>query len=183
MSEGVASERAPGPRPGEPGALEERLAATLPRLRRYLARRRVPGEEPEDLAQEVLVRALRYRARFDPARELWPWLRRLAERVQSDRRAAGTRRQAPLSALAEAPGEPLARGSVGERLESREELARLLAALAPTEREALVRFHQRGQSVRTIATELGLPEGTVKSHLSRARRKLAGLPTEEPPRA
>lgn len=180
MSESLASESVPEPLP----SLEERLAASLPRLRRYLARRRgVPGEEPDDLAQEVVARALRYRERFDPRRALWPWLRRLAERVQSDRRAAGARRQAPLSALAQTPEEPLARGSVGEQVEQRDELERLLAPLSAIEREVLVRFHQRAQSVRAIAAELALPEGTVKSHLSRARRTLAGLPEKEPPHA
>jgi len=37
----------------------------------------------------------------------------------------------------------------------------------------LLRFHQREESVAEIASLLALPEGTVKSHLSRARHKLA----------
>ncbi|HEX6885589.1 MAG TPA: sigma-70 family RNA polymerase sigma factor [Planctomycetota bacterium] len=183
MSE-VVSEHVPDPGPGELLPLEPRLAASLPRLRRYLARRRrIQGEEREDVLQEVLARALRYRDRFDPRRDLWPWLRRLAERVHSDRSAAGSRHPRPLSSLERSPEEPGAPCAAGAGAETRDELARLLAPLSAVEREVLVRFHQRAQPVRVIARELALPEGTVKSHLSRARRRLAGLSEKEPPHA
>jgi DNA-directed RNA polymerase specialized sigma24 family protein len=33
-------------------------------------------------------------------------------------------------------------------------------------------FHQQGWPVERIATELSMPEGTVKSHLFRARRRM-----------
>ena len=59
------------------------------------------------------------------------------------------------------------------------QLTAMLEHLDTTEREALVRFHARGESVREIATSLGLPEGTVKSHLHRARQKLARFKTGE----
>lgn len=181
MSEVVAADEVPDPLGQK---LEERLGASLPRLRRHLARqRRVPGLELDDLAQEVLARALRYRQRYDPSRALWPWLRRLAERVLSDQRAAGHRRAVPLSALDAHPAEPAARGDLSARIDADDELARLLEPLSQREREILLRFHGQGQSVHAIAAALGLPEGTIKSHLSRARRRLAGLPEKEPPHA
>ena len=49
----------------------------------------------------------------------------------------------------------------------------------PKSREVVERFHRDGQSVATIGSELGLPEGTVKSHLHRARRRLAARGGEE----
>ena len=161
--------------PGLPDPLEERLAQALPRLEAHLAGRgrRVPGLEPDDLAQEVLARALRYRDSYDERRALWPWLRQLAQRVVHDQRAAGARRPAQLE-----DHEPAA-ARVSEPLETREELARLLSGLRPIEREVLLRFHQRLESVAEIALALGQPEGTVKSHLSRARRRLAGLSERE----
>ena len=155
-----------------PDPFEERLTRALPRLRTHLAGRRlrVSGVEPDDLAQEVVARALRYRRSYDDSRSLWPWLRRLAERVVSDQRQAGTRR--PEAGLED---EPVA-AEEQSSLDLRDEVELLLAQLAPRERDVLVRFHQRGQSVRHIAAETGLPEGTVKSHLSRARRRLAESP-------
>lgn len=154
-------------------SFDDGLARALPRLRGILARRgRVAGLEAEDVAQEVAVRALRYRARFDERRGLWPWLRRLAERVLLDQRAALARRVGAGTALD--PDASPARAGEAE-LDADEELAHLLAPLARVEREVLLRFHRDGQAVRAIAAALGLPEGTVKSHLSRARRRLAGL--------
>jgi DNA-directed RNA polymerase specialized sigma24 family protein len=59
-----------------------------------------------------------------------------------------------------------------DRLAEGEQLER---ALAPLERDIVLRFHGRGDSVREIARALHMPEGTVKSHQHRSRRKLAGL--------
>lgn len=170
----------PVPDPHERALLfEEGLTRTLPRLRTHLASpaKRVPGVEPEDLAQEVLARALRYRESFEPGREVWPWLRRLAERVLCDQREAGAR-QPSAGNEARAPDAEafLATALRAAALDAREQVERILAPLSAREREILVRFHQREESVREIARDLGLPEGTIKSHLSRARRRLAALP-------
>ena len=151
--------------------LEERLTLAQPQLHAYLAlrSRRITGVEPEDLAQEVVARALLYRDKFDPTRELWPWLRQVALRVVTDHQVIASRRaEELLETDVEAPTQvPM--------LDLREELVQTLATLTSVEREALLRFHQREESVREIATAMQMPEGTVKSHLSRARRRLAGL--------
>jgi RNA polymerase sigma-70 factor (ECF subfamily) len=161
--------------PGLPDPLEERLTHALPRLESHLARRArgVPGVEPEDVAQEVVARALRYRESYDEKRALWPWLRRVAERVLHQQRGLGARQPAPLEEFQPAaPETPVV-------LDARDELERKLTALRPVEREILLRFHQRFESVHDIARALELPEGTVKSHLSRARRRLADLSAPE----
>jgi len=151
--------------------LDRRLVAELPALRAYL--RRIAGRgavagEVEDLAQESLTRALSYRASFDPARALGPWLRGVALRAFLDQKLR--RARAP-GAIEE---EPAATGAAAElRVEQREELVRALEVLGAAEREVLLRFHARSQSIKEIAAELALPEGTVKSHLHRARRRLA----------
>ncbi|MFT7665107.1 MAG: RNA polymerase sigma-70 factor (ECF subfamily) [Planctomycetota bacterium] len=155
--------------------LEERLALIRPQLLAHLsqASRRVKGLEPEDLAQEVIARALAYRDKFDVDRALWPWLRQVAQRVIFDHRTSVARR-AEEGIENDVPAQeqvPL--------LDSREELERVLETLRPVEREALLRFHQHGESVREIASAMDMPEGTVKSHLSRARRRLAELPDQE----
>lgn len=156
-------------------SLEERLARALPRLRAHLSRRgrRVPGAESEDVAQEVMARALRYRNTYDPGRSLWPWLQRMADRVLNDHRRAAAKRPSVSGELDPvAADEPAA-------LDATDEVECLLAGLPERERHVLLRFHQQGQSVRNIARELGVPEGTVKSSLSRARRRLASERDEE----
>jgi RNA polymerase sigma-70 factor (ECF subfamily) len=47
-----------------------------------------------------------------------------------------------------------------------------LATLEPEHRAVLVAKYGRGMGVEAMASALGVREGTVKSRLSRARRKL-----------
>jgi RNA polymerase sigma-70 factor (ECF subfamily) len=58
-----------------------------------------------------------------------------------------------------------------------------LAAIDHAQREVVVLHHLADLGTAEIATELGIPEGTVKSRLARARSKLADLLDErEEPR-
>jgi RNA polymerase sigma-70 factor (ECF subfamily) len=153
-------------------AVAERLTAELPRLRSLL--RGLLGAraaEADDLAQDVAARALRHAPAFDSTRPLWPWLRRMAVRAAIDHhgraeRTASTEVELSDRADPRAPAEAEARAQ-------REQLDRLLQRLSRPQREVLVRFHRDGRSVAEIAAELRCPEGTVKSHLHRARRRLA----------
>jgi len=58
----------------------------------------------------------------------------------------------------------------------------LLAAvsrLPSDEREVLIRHYLMDLPVAVVAAQLGIPEGTVKSRLSRARSQLAAVREEE----
>jgi RNA polymerase sigma-70 factor (ECF subfamily) len=146
------------------------LAAETPRVRSYLARL-IPRMEVDDLVQETLTRAWRYRSAFDSGKELGPWLRATALRVALDHRARKQREPAT-AGLEQDPVAP-ASGSAAGSGDEREEVGVLLARLDAVERDVLVRFHRLGHSIAEIATALCIPAGTVKSHLHRARRKLA----------
>ncbi len=152
-----------------PETLEQRLTEAMPRLHAHLRGRTA---EPDDVAQEVVVRALRYSASFDDTRPLWPWLRRVVDRVLQDQWQADERRPVAAADLNPATVETPLLAAEGRDLEA------LLAQLRPVERKVLLRFHQGGETVVEIAAALDLPQGTVKSHLSRARRRLAGLPPD-----
>jgi RNA polymerase sigma-70 factor (ECF subfamily) len=149
--------------------LEERLVGELPALRAFLARLSGPGRrgEVDDLVQETMARVLRLRASYDPERPLGPWLRTTALRLLIDHRRKVADGAISLAADVEA-------GARSDGAEQHENVERMLASLEGVEREVLARFHVRGQSIAAIAAVLGLPQGTVKSHLHRARRKLAG---------
>ena len=160
-------------------ALSERLPAALPALRAYvraLVRSAGPEPEAEDVVQEALTRALSHRGTYDPARPVLPWLKRTALRTFLDLRARPRPRPIPLEEATE-PRAPAA----ADTLAQRELVERLLERLGVREREVLERFHRQGQSVREIAGALGVAEGTVKSLLHRARRRLADGPAEGRP--
>lgn len=156
-----------GPCPSPP--LESRIEGEIPRLRGYLARLAGPSRgEVEDLVQECLARALRLRHSFDTERALWPWLRRTAERVAADHFSRAARSpEADPESVSERGAWPR------DELADRDEAAALLARLSPLERDILTRFHVHGHPVARIARELQRPEGTIKSHLHRARKRLA----------
>jgi RNA polymerase sigma-70 factor (ECF subfamily) len=148
--------------------LETGIVAEVPRLRGFL--RRLAGGDAEDLLQETLERALRYASSFDESDgSLRSWLLKTAFRVFLDHRKRSARWPEALGDRAAS----MAAGRDADRIEDRDEVERLLAGLSRVERETILRFHRDGLSIPEIAGEAGMPIGTVKSHLHRARRKLA----------
>ena len=53
--------------------------------------------------------------------------------------------------------------------------AKLVSRLPEEQRESVVLFYYQERSVEDVARMLDLPEGTVKSRLSRARKALAEM--------
>jgi RNA polymerase sigma-70 factor (ECF subfamily) len=152
--------------PAEPAhPLAHLLPAEEPALRRFVRSLRVPDGEVDDLVQEAFARAWRSRDSWAPERPAGAWLRKIAARAWIDLRA---RRARQPGALAEDLTDPRA-----DPAPLRDDLEAALRRLPAQEREILLRFHQRGDALREIADELGMPLNTVKSHLHRARQRLA----------
>ena len=53
-----------------------------------------------------------------------------------------------------------------------------LAGSPEAQREVITLFYLEAQSIEEVAQQLDLPEGTVKSHLHRARRALGAIMKE-----
>jgi RNA polymerase sigma-70 factor (ECF subfamily) len=157
-----------GNEPHEVKDLDQRIVAEMPVLRAFL-RKLAPAEE-EDLLQDVLERALRYRHAFHAQGSLRGWLMKTAYRTFVDHHRKRTRTPARLLDQAEMIPDRTDQGP-----DHREELNHLLERLSPMEREVLVRFHAGGESLAEISAALQLPVNTVKSHLHRARQKFSGL--------
>jgi RNA polymerase sigma factor (sigma-70 family) len=144
------------------------LAREAEPLRRWL--RQLAGTHAaEDLAQEALTRAWTYRQTRDALKPIGPWLRRIAFRVFLDARQRELKRR---EATEHDFAATAAAAPVTAAAESASELEAHLSTLASHEREVLVRFHQRGESIERIAHDLRRPVGTIKSWLHRARAKL-----------
>jgi RNA polymerase sigma-70 factor (ECF subfamily) len=135
----------------------------------------------EDLAQEVFVKAFRALGTFDPSRKFSSWLFKIAHNTAIDHLR---RKDLNTVALETPDGEPdllaVVPDSDAESPDSalqRRDLARdmedSLERLRPEYREVvLLRFHE-GLSYEEIAEVTGLPLGTVKTHLFRARKAMA----------
>ena len=158
-------------RPEAFGELFDRHAREL---HRFLSRRL--GELADDVLGELFVTAFerrsRYRAELDDAR---PWLYGIATNlVHRHRRAEATRYRAlgrtPL-ALVTPDASTDAIASADARA-IRPRLAEALTTLAPADRDVLLMLAWSQLDQAEVAVALGIPLGTVRSRLHRARRQL-----------
>jgi RNA polymerase sigma-70 factor (ECF subfamily) len=156
-------------------------------VHRYVARR-LGGEVADDLVAETFTTAFQQRHRYDPARgagtDARPWLLGMATNLVGRHRRAEARRfraMARVPALAD-HDEPLA-DRAADRVVARavrRELAAALAALPARHRDVLLLVAWGDLSYGEAAQALGIPVGTVRSRLNRARRKLRALGGSNP---
>jgi RNA polymerase sigma-70 factor (ECF subfamily) len=138
-------------------------------------------EEARDLSQEVFLQVYRQLARFEGRSALRTWIYRIVvnqcrNRQRSWRRRA-RERSLPLEALAASSLEPRIAETSGpyEQARLRERAERLqeaLERLSFEHRAVLLLREVESLSCEEVAVALGLPEGTVKSRLARAREAL-----------
>jgi RNA polymerase sigma-70 factor (ECF subfamily) len=137
----------------------------------------------EDLAQEVFIKAFRRLDTYDPERKFSSWLFKIAHNTTIDHLRRHTPETVPLEAdkdddrgglaavLADSSSENPA--AAAERRDMGRSLERAIARLRPEYRESVVLFYLEGASYQEICETTGLPLGTVKTNLHRARKELA----------
>ena len=136
----------------------------------------------EDLAQDGFLRVYQRLSTFDPQRRFSSWFFQVLRNVTIDYLRVNRVPVASLDELAD-EGHQVAiaddRGASPEELAGRTELAsaisRALSRLRPEYREVVVLRYQEGLTHPEIAEILGLPSGTVKTYLHRARKELADI--------
>lgn len=133
-----------------------------------------------DLAGEVFVRAFALRRRFDPAyQSASPWLWGIASNLVSGyyrkraRQGRAYRRVPRLPDFEPDPSEDSLNRVVAEA--ERPRIALAMMQLRSEDAEVLLLFAVVGLSYAEIAEVLRIPEGTVRSRLSRTRSKLRNL--------
>jgi RNA polymerase sigma-70 factor (ECF subfamily) len=136
-------------------------------FRMALAILRDPGRA-EEVAQDVFVKVWQAFPTYDGRASVKTWVYTIARNTcLSALRAASYRIAAPLDDAAE----PRAAGRSSHRIEIDQCLSRLPAV----QRQVITLFYLEDRSVAEVASMLDLPEGTVKSHLHRARRALGEM--------
>ncbi|MFB6679024.1 RNA polymerase sigma factor [Streptomyces sp. NPDC056390] len=156
----------------EPAAFEPLVARHSVALHGYLARRAPAAAD--DLLSEVWLQAFAHRQTFDAARgAARAWLFGVARNVLARH----------WQQLARDPGAPPAGDPAGsdpwqavdQRLDAvaaGPSIRRMLAELPETERELLLLVAWEGLTPTEAATVVGIPAGTARSRLHRARARL-----------
>ena len=154
---------------GDTAAFTELVWRRQTWLRNFLRRLSRDPALADDLAQQVLLQAWRSLPRLNSVASFGAWLRRLAINTW-----LAHVRSAPAATVsldtAEAPVPELV-SATGEALD----LDRALARLSPEERLCVVLAYNEGLSHSEISAAIGMPLGTVKSHIRRGTRQLRVL--------
>ncbi|WP_253259132.1 RNA polymerase sigma factor [Subtercola boreus] len=168
------------------GQLYERHARTI---HRYAARR--AGENvADDIMSETFLVAFDRRERFDPAwADARPWLFGIATTLLKAHRRVEARTWNALIAAglneistASASEQPADRSNalMDAQLAVRS-LAPALQAMRDDDRDALLLYAWADLDYAGVAVAMGIPVGTVRSRLNRARRILQAAAATEPP--
>jgi RNA polymerase sigma-70 factor (ECF subfamily) len=184
------------------GAFEVLFARYGERTRRHLVRTVRDPSAAEDLVQEVFLRvwtrAERWDACADAPKAFRAWLLRIATNLALNHlRSVRRRREQPLEVAPDpwaeeddssVPGWMIDASALGpqallELAERRALLGKLIDDLPEDKREVFRLVHDQEMEIRDVAHTLAIPEGTVKSRLHYARKRLAheweGLQTDE----
>ncbi len=149
-------------------AFEDLLIKTLPSLRQYayaLTRNRA---DADDLLQAAVSNALAARNSFTPGTNFKAWM----SCILRNRFLSDTRRRRETVAVDDAPQELFARAASQDDNIALGELRRAMARLPAGHRLALVMITVQGMSYEEASAELGVPVGTVKCRVFRARKQL-----------
>ncbi|MEU6013146.1 RNA polymerase sigma factor [Streptomyces sp. NPDC047515] len=143
-----------------------------PDIHRYAVRRLGEGAA-DDITAETFLIAFRSRRRYDRTRRsARPWLYGIAANLIGKQRRGEER---ALRALARTGQDPVAASwsdRCDDRISAQGPLAGALASLSPGDRHVLLLVAWADLGYQEVAEALGVPLGTVRSRLNRARRKV-----------
>lgn len=159
----------------------ERLARALrqivPELTRFAHWLVGPGQDPDELVHEVVLRALENAASIEDPARLRAWLFRTARNALVDVFRAGSARARLMvieGGLEDLEGVSVPTDPAPSILE-KVDVENALAKLPEIARAAVLLADLWQFSYEEIATILDIPVGTVRSRLARARARLAQL--------
>lgn len=155
---GVDPENVSAAQQGDALALDRLLDELAPYVRRLCAR--IAPAAADDATQEALLAVFRGLPSLRAPEAIMTWVRSVTVRT-----AIRLARQHDLEVVAEGT----LMGPYASSLEGLVDIDDALARLPVSQRVVLVLRTQEGLSEQEIATTLGIPTGTVKSRLHRAR--------------
>lgn len=166
---------------GDKAAAEQCIRTHQVSLYAYMLRMCGKPDVAEDIVQDAFVRALTNLHRFDFRFRFSTWLFTIAKRLyvnacQKHKPSYDSDALGLHQGSGESPDSPTIDSEVSANAKSAVKAA--LASLSIEQREIVVLFHQLDWPISLIAEYMDMPEGTVKSHLHRGRRKMRRLLSE-----
>jgi RNA polymerase sigma-70 factor (ECF subfamily) len=127
----------------------------------------------EEVTQDIFLKMWRALPAYDGRAALGTWLYAIARNTcLTAVRAAGYRRTSSLDDVTE-PG-------AATTTPLKVSVEQCLERLPEPQRQVITLFYLQDRNISDVAAMLDLPEGTVKSHLHRARRALAAMMAPRP---
>jgi len=136
----------------------------------------------EELAQDTFVKAFRALHTYDPRRGFSPWLLAIAHHAAIDELRKAEPETVSIDDLGKAAGgaaseiadpDPATPARLAERAALARALEMAVGRLRPEYRELVALKYDADLDYQEIAEMTGLPVGTIKSYLHRARKELA----------
>jgi len=163
---------------------EDLLLRTLPALRQYALALTRNRPDADDLLQNTVANALRARESYAAGTNFKAWM----SCILRNRFLSDIRRRRESVSVEDAPAELFARPASQDGHMALLELRRAMGRLRPDHRLALVMITVQGMSYEEASAALGVPVGTVKCRVFRARKLLHGwllddAPPNRPPAA
>ena len=127
--------------------------------------------DADDLYQETWLKAFRHFSQYDPARPFEPWLTQIC--VNTYRSVLRRAFRSPILPFRTTQEQDEALQSVpAPEAADYSDLHRAVDALPEKLRLTVILFYFRDMDITYTAAVLGIPPGTVKSRLNKARNKL-----------
>jgi RNA polymerase sigma factor (sigma-70 family) len=171
-------------RDGDPGAFAEMFDQYARVVYNHAYRLTADWSAAEDVMSATFLEAWRLHRRLDvEGGSLLPWLLGIATNLARNARRSDRRFRRAVAALGRS--EPVTADHADEVDHRIDESRRLLSALQAlarlrrAEREVLILCVWEGLDYAAAAVALGVPVGTIRSRLSRARHKLRDLTIAE----
>jgi len=157
----------------QPAEYREAIVALVPQLRafaRFLAR---DAARADDLVQDTLVRALERQDSWTEGTDLRAWTCRILRNLFLDQERRRRVEKRGLDAMVDPDGFAHPSSQMGR--DALRDVDAAMATLPPAQREALILVAALEMSPADAAAITGVPEGTVKARVSRARAALARI--------
>lgn len=159
---------------GDRASAEALIKAHQPSLFAYLLRLSGKPDIAEDITQDAFVRILTNLHRFDPRFRFSTWLFTIAKRLyvnamQKHRPVYDSDIVGGWNGGAEVD-DPAVKAE--EKTLAQHCLTEALEGLTDEQRTIIILFHQQDWPISQIAQYMDMPEGTIKSHLHRGRKKM-----------